>query len=217
MSFETGTNSWRSFWSGPPSPKRKTPIQIAIQLSMIVEITSCAPTVALRNPAIPAQSAPQSAPAIAARTTWTSGFKPSNDEPIHTAKIAPDDVLTLATDVEETAPEGERDGKTREDERRRDDQRLLHVERGGLSLCSLNPGEEPVEAGALEDRAIGRERVLARRDENDEAADGKSEERRSARARAGRPPSPRRRSVRASTASPRGRGPDGSCGAPAGG
>ena len=36
--------------SGPPWPKRYEPTQIAIQLSMIVEITSCAPTVAFRMP-----------------------------------------------------------------------------------------------------------------------------------------------------------------------
>ena len=48
--------------SGPPWPKRYAPTQIAIQLSMIVEITSCAPTVALRMPAMPAQAAPASAP-----------------------------------------------------------------------------------------------------------------------------------------------------------
>ena len=97
-------------------------------------------------PAIPAQSAPHRAPAIAAKRTWMNGFSPSNDEPIQTAKIAPDDVLPLAADVEEPAPEGERDGEAREDERRRDDQRLLHVERRGLPLRSADPGEEPVEA-----------------------------------------------------------------------
>ena len=46
------------FCSGPPSPKSHEPTQIATQLSMIVEITSWAPTVAFRNPAIPAQIAP---------------------------------------------------------------------------------------------------------------------------------------------------------------
>ena len=46
------------FWSGPPAPKNHSPTQIAIQLSMIVVITSWAPTVAFRKPAIPAQAAP---------------------------------------------------------------------------------------------------------------------------------------------------------------
>ena len=40
--------------AGPCWPNRYAPTQIAIQLSMIVVITSCAPTVALRMPAIPA-------------------------------------------------------------------------------------------------------------------------------------------------------------------
>ena len=78
-----------SFWSGPPSPNRKTPIQIAIQLSMIVEITSCVPTVAFRKPAIPAQTAPMSAPATIAKRTWTNPGRPGSSEPIQTAMIAP--------------------------------------------------------------------------------------------------------------------------------
>ena len=80
---------------------------------MIVEITSCAPTVAFRKPAIPAQSAPQSAPATAAKRTWRNGFRPSNEEPIQTARTAPDDVLALPADVEEAAAERERDGEAR--------------------------------------------------------------------------------------------------------
>ena len=62
---------------------------MAIQLSMIVEITSWAPTVAFRNPAMPAQSAPQSAPTTIASRMWRSGFIPSKDEPIQTAMTAP--------------------------------------------------------------------------------------------------------------------------------
>ena len=62
---------------------------MAIQLSMIVEITSWAPTVAFRNPAMPAQSAPQSAPAIVAKRMWRSGFIPAKEEPIQTASTAP--------------------------------------------------------------------------------------------------------------------------------
>ena len=59
-----------------------------------------------------------------------SGSCPSNDEPIQTARIAPDEVLALAADVEEAAAEGERDREPDEDQRRRRDQRLLQVERG---------------------------------------------------------------------------------------
>ena len=65
-----------AFWSGPPSPNSHAPTQIAIQLSMIVEITSWAPTVALRKPAIPAQSAPASVAAPIASRMCGSGFQP---------------------------------------------------------------------------------------------------------------------------------------------
>ena len=54
MSFEIGIEACVEFCSGPPWPNRYEPTQIAIQLSMIVEITSWAPTVALRIPAMPA-------------------------------------------------------------------------------------------------------------------------------------------------------------------
>ena len=37
-------------WNGPPTPKRYEPTQMTIQFSMIVVITSCAPTVALQEP-----------------------------------------------------------------------------------------------------------------------------------------------------------------------
>ncbi len=54
MSFEIGIAGCDVFWSGPCWPNSHSPTQIAIQLSMIVVITSCAPTVAFRIPAIPA-------------------------------------------------------------------------------------------------------------------------------------------------------------------
>ncbi len=57
---------------------------------MIVVITSWAPTVALRKPAIPAMSAPANVPTTRARTTWRTGLIPSNDDPSQTARIAPD-------------------------------------------------------------------------------------------------------------------------------
>ena len=53
-SFEIGIDFCSEFCSGPPWPKRYDAVQIAIQLSMIVEITSCAPTVAFSRPAMPA-------------------------------------------------------------------------------------------------------------------------------------------------------------------
>ena len=79
-----------SFWSGPSSPNRKTPTQMTVQLSMIVVITSWAPTVALRNPAMPASSAPAAVPTTSARRTCAIGLMLSNDEPTQTARIAPE-------------------------------------------------------------------------------------------------------------------------------
>src|SRR5688500_19502702 len=48
-SSEIGTDGLVEFWSGPPCPNAYVPIQYAIQLSIIVVITSCAPTVAFRS------------------------------------------------------------------------------------------------------------------------------------------------------------------------
>jgi hypothetical protein len=65
------------------------PIQYAIQFSMIVVITSCAPTVAFRKPAIPAQAAPASVATriprrmCAGRAMWTK------ETPIQLAQISP--------------------------------------------------------------------------------------------------------------------------------
>ena len=56
---------------------------------MIVEITSWAPTVAFRNPAIPAHAAPASVATTIASVMCRNGFIPSNDEPIHTAQMLP--------------------------------------------------------------------------------------------------------------------------------
>ena len=84
---------------------------------MIVVITSCAPTVALRIPAIPAQSAPASPASTMPTTTWRPlGSASPQYAP---TQIADDDahrVLALAADVEEAAAERERDGKSRERE-----------------------------------------------------------------------------------------------------
>ncbi len=56
---------------------------------MIVVITSCAPTVALRIPAIPAHAAPAIVPATTHRITCSQGLSEANDEPSQTAKIVP--------------------------------------------------------------------------------------------------------------------------------
>jgi hypothetical protein len=52
---------------------------------MIVEITSLAPTVALRTPAIAAHAPPASAPASTASRMCGSFGMPANDEPTQTA------------------------------------------------------------------------------------------------------------------------------------
>ena len=88
-SFDTGTDSLMSFWSGPPWPKAQLPIQYAIQLSMIVVITSWAPTVALSKPAIPAQAAPASAARAIATTMCSLPPRPAHEEPTQTDTIAP--------------------------------------------------------------------------------------------------------------------------------
>ena len=136
---------------------------------MIVEITSCAPTVALRNPAIPAISgAGQRADQHRERHVQVRvhalerGADPHGEDP-------PGEVLALAADVEQAAAECERDGETHEDERRRLDQRLLEVE-GRDRVEVPRDLEEPVQPRPLEDRLVRLERVLARRDEDDEAA-----------------------------------------------
>ncbi len=56
---------------------------------MIVVITSCAPVVARRNPAIPAQTAPASAAQKSARGTWMPRGTPVSSEPTATATITP--------------------------------------------------------------------------------------------------------------------------------
>ena len=75
MSFEIGLNS--ELTNGPWSPKKYVPIQIAIQFSMIVEITSWAPVVALRNPAMPPQTAPARIAAPMQRTMCAAPGMPA--------------------------------------------------------------------------------------------------------------------------------------------
>src|SRR5690349_10927432 len=88
MSLETGIDC-EGFWSGPLCPNRYDPTQTAIQLSMIVVITSCAPVVALSTPAIPAYAAPASVPATRQTSTCTNGSRWAKLEPSQTAKYEP--------------------------------------------------------------------------------------------------------------------------------
>ena len=56
---------------------------------MIVEITSLAPVLAFRNPAIPPHSAPASVPSTIASRMWRKPGSPSNDEPTQTPIYSP--------------------------------------------------------------------------------------------------------------------------------
>ena len=89
MSLDTGTDVSVSLCSGPPRPNRNRPLQIAIQLSMIVVITSLAPVVARSTPAIPPQAAPAAQAAIMQRMMCGALGIPANDEPTHTAANVP--------------------------------------------------------------------------------------------------------------------------------
>ena len=89
MSGETGTSLSTLLWSGPPSPNSHTPTQSAIQLSMIVEITSLVPVVAFNRPAIAAHAAPAAQAASMQITMCRTDGMPSNEEPTHTAANVP--------------------------------------------------------------------------------------------------------------------------------
>src|SRR5215207_6573268 len=81
-----------------------------------------------------------------------------------------DPVLALSTDVEEPAAERKGDANCRQDKWRHQDQRLLMVVGSGFSSLTHDPGKEPVEARAFEERLVGAERVVPR-DQDNEAAD----------------------------------------------
>ena len=86
MSLEIGTEVSVSLCSGPPRPNRNTPTHSAIQLSMIVEITSWAPETAFSRPAIAPHAAPATQAATMANSTCNSAGIDENDEPTQTAK-----------------------------------------------------------------------------------------------------------------------------------
>ncbi len=125
----------------------------------------------------PAPRRPAPRAVIASRTCGTCAMS-TKREPTKTAVIAPDDVLALSADVEEAAAEREGDREPGEDQRRRRQQRLREVVRRGVVRVRVPPEpdvsvrerdvdvvvaevEEPVQTGALEDRLVGRERVVA--------------------------------------------------------
>ena len=193
-SFEIGTETSTLFCSGPPRPNRKLPVQYAIQLSMIVVITSCAPTVAFRKPAMRRDAGAgehrerdREEDVQALRHPGPRRADPDRDD-------RAGDVLALAADVEEAAAERERDGEPRADQRRRQDQRLRQVVRREAVRVGVPPEEdlvvrerdvdvvvaeleEPVQAGAVPDRLVRAQRVVAR-GEHDEPAGEEGEQHR---------------------------------------
>ena len=85
MSGDTGTDFCSVFCSGPFRLTSQTPTQSAIQLSMIVVITSLAPVVAFSRPAMPPHSAPPAhAPSMQITMCGNAAIE-SNDEPSQTA------------------------------------------------------------------------------------------------------------------------------------
>ena len=175
MSLEIGTEVSVSLCSGPPRPNRKTPVQIAIQLSMIVEITSWAPGDGLQQ----ARDRPPGRASEAGRHHREQDVGQGGHRRERGAdpdgEVGADEVLALAADVEEAAAEGEGDRQAGEDQRRRGEQRLLEVQLGDDPVVLADPREEPVEPGAVEDRLVGLDRVAAG-GEHDEAADDEGEE-----------------------------------------
>ena len=89
MSFDCVSDRSRLVCSGPCWPNSQPASQKTIQLSMIVVITSWAPTVARRKPAIPASPAPASEPRRIARTMCGKPDMPVSDDATQTPTIDP--------------------------------------------------------------------------------------------------------------------------------
>ena len=124
-------------------------------------------------------------------------FMRRNDEPTQSAKIEPTRYWPWPPMLKRPQRKPTETARPAEHERGRQQERLLQVRRGERAVGAAHPREEPVEPAAVEDRAVGRERVRARR-EHDEPADREARTRRSAAGRRGR-----RRAVRARAASRR--------------
>ena len=66
-----------------------------------------------------------------------------------------DEVLAVAADVEQATAEREGDGEAGQDQRRRLQQRLAEVVRGGLAISVSQGCARPVQAGAVDDVPVG--------------------------------------------------------------
>ena len=106
---------------------RYCPPKIAIQLSMIVVITSWAPDVARRNAGDPSPDHAAEDPGGEPSRTCSGRGRPEQMRPDEERRHEADPVLALAADVEQAAPEGECDRQRGQDQRRRHAQRLLEV------------------------------------------------------------------------------------------
>ena len=92
MSSDEGTASETGVWNGPSMPNMNDPTQMTIQFNMIVVITSWAPTVPLRIPAMPARKAPASiAPTTVTTMSGSDGrsTRLGSSVAISTAAIVP--------------------------------------------------------------------------------------------------------------------------------
>ena len=86
-----------------------------------------------------------------------------------------DDVLALAADVEQAAAERERHREAGEDQRRREDQRLLEVDRGDAAVVGATSTGRASSGRCRRRSPVGRDRVVAR-DQHDEPADEERDE-----------------------------------------
>ena len=143
---------------------------------MIVVITSCAPTVAFRKPAIPAQAAPAAAATIPSRMCAGRAMC-TNETPIQFAQMRPTRYWPLPPMLNRPQRKAKATARPRQDQRRRLQQGLAEVVRGRVRDIGVPGMREPVQAGAVDDVPVGLERVVAGRGD-DHAADQERDQRR---------------------------------------
>ena len=214
MSFEIGTNSWRVVLERPAEAEQEhaDPDRDPVEHDRRDHLVGADGRLQEAGDARP-RARRRARPRRPRGGCAGPSSCPANDEPIQTAKHRADDVLALAADVEQAAAERERDREAGEDQRRREDQRLLQVERRERrARAPVTQGKNQLSPAPSKIARYVVSGFLPVVDEHDEAADEEREERRSGPARAGRRPSARRRSARASDCRTSGPRPDGSAG-----